>query len=159
MVRFSKWRCHYLTEGRDTKTRRGRPVDNQPSPTSCTTLHHMTCDTWHLTPDMWRVTWDTWWGVNILSKFQLPNSYGLVLTVSWRFWTKGSLNELMSDGGDCRTAPATLGLLNIESALPGEQFVDQWPDQWQRLYRHSPNLPYFEGIDSHAGAIPLLKVM
>ena len=26
-----------------------------------------------------------------------------------------SINELMSDGGDCRTAPATPGLLNIVS--------------------------------------------
>ena len=32
-------------------------------------------------------------------------------------WTKDhSLNELINnDGGDCRTAPATLGLLNIHT--------------------------------------------
>ena len=31
--------------------------------------------------------------------------------VSWRFWTKGSLNELMNDKGVSRTARATTGLL------------------------------------------------
>ena len=38
---------------------------------------HVTPDMWHLTCDMWQLTYDTWWGVNIISKFQLPSSYGL----------------------------------------------------------------------------------
>ena len=34
----------------------------------------MACDTWY-------VTGDTWWGMNILSKVQLPRSYGLGYTL------------------------------------------------------------------------------
>ena len=45
---------------------------------------------------MWQMTRDTMWGVNNLSKFLLPSSYGLELTVSWIFWNKGSVNELMN---------------------------------------------------------------
>ena len=43
-----------------------------------------------MTPDMWHLTCETWWGVNIIS------SYGLGLTVTWTFWTKGSLNQSMN---------------------------------------------------------------
>ena len=35
-------------------------------------MWHLTPDTWHLTLDMWHLE-----GVNILSEFQLPSSYGL----------------------------------------------------------------------------------
>ena len=71
------------------------PVDNRPSTNS---LHHfiiliflfflcetwqvkhdmwlVTCDTWHVKRDMWHVTCDTWREVNILSKLQVPSSYG-----------------------------------------------------------------------------------
>ena len=45
------------------------------------------------------MTHDTWWGVNILSKCQLPNSYGLGVMMFWRFGGKGSLNYRMQDAG------------------------------------------------------------
>ena len=104
------------------------PVDNRPFTNK---LHHFvqknkkTCDTWHVTCDMWHVmTCDTWhvthdmwlvvWG-NILSKFQLPSSYGLWFMISWRLGGKGwlthSLTQSINDEGVCRTAPATPGLL------------------------------------------------
>ena len=35
----------------------------------------MIFDTWHVTRDTWHMTCDMLWGVNILSKFQLPSSY------------------------------------------------------------------------------------
>ena len=60
---------------------------------------------------MWHLTCDTWWGVNILSKLQLLTYYSLELTVCWKFWTKGWLNQLINNLGVCRTAPATLGLV------------------------------------------------
>ena len=105
------------------------PVDNRPSTNK---LHHfktkkidmrqVTCDMWHVTRDTWHmthdmrhVTWDMLWGVNIFSKFQLPSSSGLWFMIFWRLGGKGSLthslNEWINYGGDCRTAPATPGLL------------------------------------------------
>ena len=66
------------------------PLITYPSPTISTIrifffllLFYLTPDTWHLTFDTWHLTCDTWWGVNILSKFQLPNSSGLGSIVSW----------------------------------------------------------------------------
>ena len=50
----------------------------------------------HVTHDMWCMTCDTWWGVNVLLKFHLPSFYGLGWTVSWKFWTKGSLDQWMN---------------------------------------------------------------
>ena len=84
-------------------------------------MWHMTCDTWHVTRDIWHMTCDTWhvtfdmlWGVNILSKFQLPSSYRLWFMILWRFGGKVPLmSNLMSNRGVCRTAPATPGLLKI----------------------------------------------
>ena len=77
------------------------PVDNRPSTNK---LHHfvkqkkITCDmwhmtfeTWHVTCDMWHVTCDLFWGVNILSKFQLPSSYCLWFMILWRSGGKCSL--------------------------------------------------------------------
>ena len=58
---------------------------------------HVTPDKWHLTHDMWHLTYDTWWGVNILSKFQLPSSYGLGVMMIRRFVGKGSLTESMNE--------------------------------------------------------------
>ena len=55
--------------------------------------------------------------MNILSKFQLPSSSGLGLSVFGRYFDyriPDSVNESINDGGDCRTAPATTGLLIIE---------------------------------------------
>ena len=64
----------------------------------------MTFDTWHVTHSVW---WT--WSQNF-SSLTLP-------VWDWQcleyILTKGSLYELMNDGGDCWTAPATPGLLNI----------------------------------------------
>ena len=60
------------------------------------------------------MTYDTQCVMNIISKFQLPSPYGLGLRVFGRYFdyrvTK-VMNESMNDRGDCRTAPATPGLL------------------------------------------------
>ena len=73
-------------------------VDNR---TSTNLLHHFGGKKLHLTPDTWHVTHGG--GVNILSTFQLPISYGLGLKMFGRFWGKGllneSINQLMSDEG------------------------------------------------------------
>ena len=48
------------------------------------------------------------------SKFPLPSSYLLGMKVCWRYkeiFPQSTLTESMNDGGDCRTAPATPGLL------------------------------------------------
>ena len=82
------------------------PLITDPPPTSSTTLYKkVTCDIWYRTHDMWHLTCDKWWGVNILSKCQLPSYYGLGWTVqcsavSWRFWTKG-FNESMNEPQRC----------------------------------------------------------
>ena len=76
-------------------------------------MWHVTCAIWHGTCDMQHVTCDMLRGMNILSKFQLPSSSGLWIMIFWRLWGKGWLIDLMSDEADCRTAPATPGLLNI----------------------------------------------
>ena len=55
----------------------------------------------------------TWWGVNILSNFQLPISYGLEDSEQ----NDHLLNELISNKGDCRTALATLGLLSTQKCM------------------------------------------
>ena len=65
-----------------------------PPPLSSTALSqqkNVTCDTWHVTCDTWHVTCDMWHvvGVNNLSKFQLPSSYGLGWKVIWRSGGKG----------------------------------------------------------------------
>ena len=80
----------------------------------------MTPDTRHVTCDTWHVTHDTW-GVNILSKFQLPSSYGLWFMIFWRFGGKGLLTDWLNHEGVCRTAPATPGLLNMIFFYRSEQ--------------------------------------
>ena len=72
---------------------------------------------WHVTYDTWHVTCDTWWGVNILSKFQLPISYRLGFMMLWIFGGKGWLTDSVNNEAVYRTAPATLGLLNISTIL------------------------------------------
>ena len=60
------------------------------------------------------VSCDTWWGVNILSKFQLPSYYSLgqCLEDSERIGSPTEwMNQWINDKGVCRTAPATPGLL------------------------------------------------
>ena len=77
-------------------------------------MWHITCETWHITCDTWHVTCDMLWGVNILSKCQLPSSYSLGGKVIWQSEGKYQLfNELINYEAVCRTAPATPGLLNI----------------------------------------------
>ena len=63
------------------------------------TTSDMTHDMWHMTRDTWHghMTCDTWWGVNILSKFQLPSSYGLGKTVFWKYFHKGSLPRSVTE--------------------------------------------------------------
>ena len=60
---------------------------------------HLTRDKWHVTRDTWHLPCDTWWGVNILSKCQLPSSYGLVVMMFWRFGGKGLLDIVQKGGG------------------------------------------------------------
>ena len=54
-------------------------------------MWNMTWDSWHVLRDMWHVTCDMLLGVNIVSKFQLPSSYGLWFMIFWRFGGKGSM--------------------------------------------------------------------
>ena len=108
------------------------PVNNRPSTNK---LHHfvkkkcdmwqVTCDTWNVTRDMWHVTCGMLWGVNIVSKFQLLSYSGLWFMIFWRLggkgWFTNSLNESMNDKADCRTAPATPGLVKIISISGSEK--------------------------------------
>ena len=74
---------------------------------------------------------------NILSNCQLPSSYGLGETMFGRSGGKGSLtqsvNELMSNKGDCRAAPASSGLL-----------IMKWIESL-----------YFQGILTHVAVISI----
>ena len=77
----------------------------------------VTRDTWYMTRDMTHDTLHIVWDEHSL-KILLPSSSGLELEVLWRYlnWRMNeSMNELIKDGGDCRTAPATQGLLNNKS--------------------------------------------
>ena len=105
------------------ETRHGRPRWNQtlhqlapPLKKNIIKKWHMTRDTWHLTPETLHVTPDLWHlvGVNILSKFQLPSSFGSCVMIFWMFDEKGWLTDWISD---CRTAPATPGLLIMKESL------------------------------------------
>ena len=103
------------------------PVDNRPSSNKVHQfvkkkknvkqmiyeMWHVTRDILHVTRDMRHVIYDMLLGVNILLKFQLPSSSGLWFMIFWRLGGKGWLSDLMNDEANCRTAPATPGLLNI----------------------------------------------
>ena len=78
------------------------PVDSRPSTNKLdhfvqkkrrkkSDMWHVTSETWHMTRDMRHVTCDMFWGVNILSKCQLPSSSGLWSMIFWRLGGKGSL--------------------------------------------------------------------
>ena len=102
------------------------PLMTDPPPIGSTTLSEKRkkkCDTWHVTCDTWHVTRDMWqvWGLNILSKSQLPSSYRLWFMILGRYFRK-RMNRLMSDKAVCRTAPATPGL-SIMTRL----FIDYSP--------------------------------
>ena len=55
-------------------------------------LNFFCVDAWHVTHGTWQVTSDTQGVVNIVSKFQLPNSNGLGFTESWKYFHKPWLN-------------------------------------------------------------------
>ena len=62
-----------------------------------------------MTHNMWHMT-GGW--LNLLSKCQVPSTYGLGVKFSEDIST-----ESVNDKGVCRTAPATLGLLIISVGL------------------------------------------
>ena len=77
---------------------------------------------WQVTRDRWHVTRDTWHMTHSVGWTFSQNFNSLALPVwDWEcledILSKGSLNQsinqLINDRGDCRTAPATPGLLNI----------------------------------------------
>ena len=83
-------------------------------------MWHITRHMWHVTRDMQHVICDMSWGVNILSKFQRPSSSGLWFMIFWRLgwkdWMTESMNQWINHEADCRTAPATPGLLIIDNS-------------------------------------------
>ena len=92
----------------------------------------MTCDVWQVTHDIWHMTGgiyhvacDMCRKVNILSKCQVPSSYGLGVKLLWQFLEKGWLyqwnNEVINDKGVFWTTPATPGLFKTLQiyCLPG----------------------------------------
>ena len=56
-------------------------------------MWHLTHDTWHMTHGMWHVIYDRWGEVNLLSMFQLPNSYNLGVKLFSRYFHKFSENK------------------------------------------------------------------
>ena len=79
-------------------------------------MWHLTCDTWHLTPDMCHnhMTHRGWWTL-------CQNSSSIALTVwVWRCFEDSELrddriSQLINNEDVCRTAPATPGLLKIQT--------------------------------------------
>ena len=72
----------------------------------------MACDRWHMTHDMWPVTRDMWHMIRNRWWTLCKNFRSLALLV----WDLGCFEDLEEmdrwlDGGVCRTAPATPGLL------------------------------------------------
>ena len=59
-------------------------------------LQQFSSDMGHMTRDVWHVTCDMLRRVNILSKLQLPSSYGVGRTVSWRYFNKSWPTEWMN---------------------------------------------------------------
>ena len=51
----------------------------------------MSCDMWQMTHDIWHMTCETWCGVNILSKYHLSSSNGVMMFL--RSGGKGSLTR------------------------------------------------------------------
>ena len=77
----------------------------------------VTCDIWHVTPDTGHVTHEMCdmthrggWPLCQILKSWDPTGFMMF----WRLRGNGPLNQLISDKGVCRTAPATLGLLIIK---------------------------------------------
>ena len=59
-------------------------------------LQQFSSDMGHMTHDVWQVICDMLLRVNILSKLQLPSSYGVGRTVSWRYFNKSWPTEWMN---------------------------------------------------------------
>ena len=70
------------------------PVDNRPF-TNWLDNFIKKHTIWQMTNTMWHATCDTCLKVNILSKYQLPSSYGLREKVFWRYLHKGSVTDWM----------------------------------------------------------------
>ena len=68
----------------------------------------MTHDTWHVTYDTWQVG-----GGEPSLKKSAPSSYSFGVNMFWRYFHKEWISKSISNIGDCRTAPARPGLLNI----------------------------------------------
>ena len=72
---------------------------------------------WQVTGDMWHVTHDTHDTWHIVCdehslKILAPQLFWFGIESVWKiFWLNDELLNEISDGGDCKTAPATLGLL------------------------------------------------
>ena len=60
--------------------------------------HILTHDMWHTTHETWYVKYETRYvgEESLLSKFQLPSSYGLGVKVFWRYFHKGWLTHLIN---------------------------------------------------------------
>ena len=52
---------------------------------------------WHKTHNLWDVTHNTRGLMNIVSQFQVLSFWGLGVKVFWRFWTKGWMNESLTE--------------------------------------------------------------
>ena len=87
-------------------------------------MWHVTFDKWHVTQDTKHVTHYMWHVglVNILSKVQLPSSYGLGVKISWRYFHRGWITELISDKLFIGQLKDTHELLSDESGT-----VKSWP--------------------------------
>ena len=82
-------------------------------------MWHVTGDRRQATGDRWQVTLSVGWTFS-------ENFSSLPLPVwDWQcledIWTKGSVSHSISDGGDCRTVPATPGLLIMALHYPGQK--------------------------------------
>ena len=77
-------------------------------------MWHVTCDTWHMTSDTWHMTCDMWHvvGGEHSLKISAPSLIWFVIYDILKIRRK-RLTEWLSDEADCRTAPATPGLLII----------------------------------------------
>ena len=107
------------------------PIDNRPSTYK---LHHKKrkkSDMWHGTHETWHVTHDTWhmtcdvWHVTCCGGWTFSQNFSFLALLVCDLWyfedleqKAHGLSELMNDKVDCRTAPATPGLLNKVFALP-----------------------------------------
>ena len=85
-------------------------------------MWHVTGDTWQVTRDTWHVTSDTWHVTHSVGWTFSQNFSSLAIPVwDWQCLEDISTNHqslnylitFINYGGDCRTAPATPGLLNI----------------------------------------------